>query len=436
MVDEIQTGASAAPTVDAGAGSPAPSESSAAPEKTSLFQALMAEGEDAGEDPAEEAETDVDGLDSAPGETPEADAAAEEPKSEEDPTAEEDVPKDLRAVLKKFPELRAAHFYKRDLDSLGISVDEAQEYRQSIQSLEDLRLTVNRAQQLDAFEGLFTHQDAEAPIKFLEGLKAVDANAANRFVRTLASRLEEIAPEAYFDIGGRAWEKGLKTLETVAGDDSFRREALSAVREMIDELSANPQARKPEPQKLANPDAEELAGRRAHEERAADQYWTGLHNQANHAADQSVRTILSEIEKRRDPDGLLLAPDPKTGKSDLREKIVHEIHRTIADSSANIHRLFQQTLRDTSIPPDQRIAKAAALVSARAKNVADLVFKKNTDGLAERLRRVSHQKLGKAAKVVSMREATGGRPASAPAAPLPRGARVTSRDIFRAVMKG
>jgi hypothetical protein len=388
----------------------------------------MAEGEDAGEDPAEEAETDVDGMDSAPGETPEADAATEEAKSEEDPTAEEDVPKDLRAVLKKFPELRAAHFYKRDLDSLGISVDEAQEYRQSIQSLEDLRMTVNRAQQLDAFEGLFTHQDAEAPIRFLEGLRAVDNNAANRFVRTLASHLPEIAPEAYYEIGGRAWEVGLKNLEALAADDPFRREALAAVREMVAEVASNPQTRKPEAPRLANPEAEELSARRAHEERATEQYWTGLRNQANQHADQSVRAILADVEKRRDPDGILMTPD-------LREKIVHEIHRTVA-GNRTIHDLFTQALYDTSVHPSQRIAKAASLVSARAKNVADLVFKRSTDGMADRIRKVSQQKLGKAAKVVSMREATGGRPASTPAAPLPRGARVTSRDIFRAVMKG
>lgn len=427
MVDDIQSGAGAAPTVDAGAGSPAPSETSAAPEKTSLFQTLMAEGEDAGEDPAEEAETDVDGQDAAPGETPEAEGA-EEPQPEEGPTADEEVPKDLRAVLKKFPELRAAHFYKRDLDALGISVDEAQEYRQSIQSLEDLRSTVDRAQQLEAFEGLFTHPDPEAPVRFLEGLRLVDDAAATRFVRSLAKRLPELAPDAYYELGGRAWEVGLKNLEVIAGDDPFRREALAAVREMVEEAAKAPSSRPQPPQKLANPEADELAARRAHEDRARNEYWTGMRNEANRSADAAVREIVADIEKRRDPDGILLTPD-------LREKIVHEIHTTIAGVWA-VNDRFVRTLHDVSIPPAQRIAKAAALVQSRAKNVADLVFKRNTDGLAERLRKVSQQRLGKAAKVVSMREATGGRPASTPAAPLPRGARVTSRDIFRAVMKG
>lgn len=431
MTVETETGASAAPTVDAGAGSPAPSETSAAPEKPSRFSALMAEATDASEDSAGEADTDGDGTDTADDE----ESIAEKPDAAPKPEAEaqpddSDVPADLKAVLKKHPELRAAHFYKKGMDPLGISVDEAQEYRESIQSLEDLRMTVNRAKQLDAFEGLFTHSSADAPLHFLEGLKQVDADAANRFVRTLGSNLKKIAPETYYEIGGEAWEVGLKNLDALAGDDPFRREAVAAVREMVEELSGQtagaPSAAAP---KLPAPDAKELAARRDHEDRAKERYWNGLRNEGNHAADQAVRGIVAEIEKRRDPDGLLI-------DADLREKIVHEIHTTVAGGSSALHNLFLQTLYDTSLTPAQRVAKAASLVKVRAQNVADLVFERRTKGIADRIRKVSQNKLGKAAKAVSIREATGGRPASTPAPQLPRGERPTSRDIFRAAMKG
>lgn len=431
MGDDIQTGASAAPTVDAAAASPAPSESPSAPvEAPSRFQALMAEEAESGEDPADEASTDGEGTEPAEGEEPEAEQAeAEKPEEEQAPPEDEDIPKDLKAVFKKFPDLRGAYYHKRDLMPLGISVDEAQEYRQNIQSLEDLRYTVNRAKQLEAFEGLFTHPDQDAPEKFLEVLRQVDDGAANRFVRTLASKLPALAPEAYYEIGGRAWETGLKNLESLAGDDPFRREAVAAVREMVEELQKSPQkSAAPTRQPLPAPDAEELAQRRAHDAKAKEDYWTGVRTSANKAADEAVRSIVADVAKRRDPDGLLLT-------SELNEQIVHEIHRIVAGNGA-VHDLFNKAIHDTSVPEAERIAKAAVLVQARARNVADMVFKKKTDGIAERLRKVSQAKLGKAAKVVSMREATGGRPASQPAPSPKPGAKMTSRDIFRAAMRG
>lgn len=427
MEDDIETGASAAPTVDAEASSPAPSETSAAPE-TSRFAALMGGDEaDAGEDQADEAETDDAWEDSAEDEDPPAETETEKKPAEEDPLEGEELPKDLKKVLKAFPELRAAHFYKRDLDPLGISVEEAQAYRENIQSLDDLRLTVDRARALDAFEGLFTHPDADAPQKFLEGLRTLDAPNADRFIRSVAKSLPTLAPEAYYELGGQVWETGLQKLEAIAQTDPFRQEALRAVREMIDELSSSePAPRAPDP--LPNPDAQELARRRQQEQQGRQQFKERIYADANQTADREVRALVADVVKRRDPDGLL------TNEQTINE-IVHEVHRTVAANGA-VQRLFAQALDDPNLSPEQRIAKAAGLVKARARNVADLAFKKKTDGIAERIRKASQLKLGKAAKVVSIREATGGRPATTPA-PAPRsGERPNAGDIFRAVMKG
>ena len=431
MSDDIETGASAAPTVDAEPSSPAPSESSAAPETPSRFAALMGEGdEDAGEDLADEASTDGDGTEEAEGEEPPAETEPEKKTEEADPLEDAEVPKDLKAVLKKFPDLRAAHFYKRDLDPLGISVEEAQAYREQIQSLDDLTLTVDRAKALDAFEGLFTHPDADGPEKFLDGLRELDPGNADRFIRTVAKSLPKLAPEAYYELGGQVWETGLAKLESIAAEDPFRREALAAVREMIDELAtgrtAAPAAAAPAP--LPNPDAQEPARRREQDTRGQAEQRQRLFAGGNEAADREVRALVADVVKRRDPDGLL------TSEQVINE-IVHGVHRTVAGNGA-VQRLFIQALNDTSLPPEQRIAKAAGLIRARAKNVVDLEFRKRTDGIAERIRKASQLKLGKAAKVVSIREATGGRPATTSAPALPPGARPTARDIFRAVMKG
>lgn len=429
MDDVIETGASAAPTSDTGAASAAPTESSPAPEKPSRFAALMADDSDSGEDQADEAETDGDGIDSAEGDEPEADSPEGEPPPKEEPALdEEDVPKDLKSILRKNPELRAAHFYKRDMDSLGISVEEAKEYRENIPSLDDLKMTVDRAKALDAFEGLFTHPDPGAPEQFLEGLRTVNAQSADRFVKYVAQKLPQVAPEAYYALGADVWEKGMARIEKHAGDDPFRREAVQAVREMLDEILQAPASeRVPEHRPLPSPDAEELARRRADEARARESFAVRLNNEANKAADKEVRALVADVVKRRDPHGLLTSPD-------VLEKIVHEVHRKVA-AAGTVNQLFIQALNDSSLKPEDRVARAAGLVRARAKNLVDLAFRKETDGIAERLRKASQLKLGKAARVVSMREATGGRPASAPAPAPPRG-RASARDIFRAVMKG
>lgn len=428
MGDDVETGASAAPTPDAGTSSPTPSESSPAP-KPSLFAALMADEEDSSEDSAQEASTDGEGTEPTEG----ADPAAPDAKTEtpEEAPSDEDLPKDLKAVFKKFPELRAAHFFKRDLDPLGISVEEAQAYRENIQSLEDLNYTVNRAQQLEALEGLFTHPADTAPEHFLEALGQVSSENRDRLVRHVATHLQAVAPEAFYELGGQAIEKALSRLDGVAKGDPFRSEAMQAVREMIAELTNDPNAghQQAAPKPLPNPDADELSQRRAQEERAHSEWWQGIHQRADAAADQAVRAVVADTAKRRDPDGLLSSPE-------TLEQIVNEIHRTISSVPA-VNVLFRRALMDVSIPPDQRIAKAAALVQARAKNVSDLIFKKKTDGMAERIRKVSQTKLGKAARTVSIREATGqNRPAVSAAPPLPRGARPTSLQIFRATMKG
>lgn len=438
MADDVVTGASAAPTPDAAASSPAPSEVSSAPDKPSRFQALMGEA-DSGEDPADEANTDGAGHDTAEGEELEAaDAETGKETPEEPPkeTAEEtlesddeDLPKDLKAVLKKFPELRAAHFYKRDLDPLGISVEEAQAYRENIQSLDDLRVTVDRARQLDAFEGLFTHPDETAPEEFFGVLKMVNEESANRFARSLVKNAKTIAPDLYQEMGGEFWEKGLQTLEHAAGDDAFRREAIVEVRKMIEELGNAPARPAPAPRApLPNPDAEELAKRRASERTATQTAQEALRTTANKQADAHVRELVAAVRQRRDPDQILTTDD------DINS-IVAEVHRTLA-AGGPLQRLFHEALNDTSLPPEQRAAKAAALVKARASNVVDLVWRKKTAGVAERLRKASQAKLGKAAKVVSMRELSGGRPAATPPKPLPKGAHLTSREIFRSVMKG
>ncbi|MBI4872718.1 MAG: hypothetical protein HY814_14260 [Candidatus Riflebacteria bacterium] len=426
MDDDVETGASAAPTVDAGASSPAPSESSSPAPKPSLFQSLMGDGEDSGEDPADEADTDGEGSEEPEGEEP---PTTEKPDAKQEEPSDEDVPKDLKAVLKKHPELRAAHFYKRDMDALGLTVEEAQTYREHIQSLDDLNYTVSRAQQIEALEGLFLHPDAEAPRHFLTALGQVDERSRDRLVSTIAHDLPRIAPEAYYELVGTGVESALTKLESLAGNDPFRREAMSAVREMIAELESGAAPAAPAQRHLPAPDATELEDRRLQEQQAHEQWWAGLSTRANQAADVAVRDVVAAVVKRRDPDGLLTSPE-------TIDQIVTEVHRTVAGVAA-VNRLFKNALADISIPPDQRIAKAAALVRARANNVAGLVFKKRTDGIAERIRNASQLRLGKAAKVVSLREATSSGRTAAPSAPvLKPGVRPTSLDLFRAAMKG
>lgn len=434
MEDVVAAGASAAPTPEPASSSPAPSEPTATPEKPSRFAALMAEGDedaDAGEDPAEEASTDGTGTDDAEGAEPPAEAAekGEQPAQEETaPEDEEDVPRDLKKILKANPELRAAYYYKRDLDPLGISVDEAQAYREHFQSLDDLRFVIDRVKGLDAFEALLFHPDEKAPEQFLEGLRMVSAEGADRVVKHLAKNLPRIAPEAYYEIGGQVWESGLSRLEALAGDDPFRREAIQAVRDMIEEASssrsAGPAAPKPAP--LPNPDAEELAKHRESQAKAQSEFWTRLNTEANQAADREVRALVDEVVKRRDPNGVYADPD-------VIEQIVHEVHRTIASGpGADV---FKRALYDGSLPPEQRIAKAAREIKLRAKTLVDTAFARKTTPIKERVLKASQLRLGKAAKVVTLREATGGRTATTPTPAPPKGARLTSRDIFRASMR-
>ncbi len=433
MEDLVAAGASAAPSPEPAPSSPAPSEPTATPEKPSRFAALMAEGDedaDAGEDPAEEASTDGTGTDDAEGKDAPAEAAekGDAPPMEEAAPEDEDVPTDLKKILKANPQLRAAYFYKRDLDPLGISVDEAQAYREHFQSLDDLRFVLDRVKGLDAFEALLFHPDERAPEQFLEGLRMVSAEGADRVVKHLAKNLSRIAPEAYYEIGGQAWETGLSRLEELAGDDPFRREAVQAVRDMIEEASSSragaPAAPKPAP--LPNPDAEELAKHRETQAKAQNEFWVRLNTEANAAADREVRALVDEVVKRRDPNGIY-------ADTDVIDQIVHEVHRTIASGpGADV---FKRTLYDGSLPPDQRIAKAAREIKLRAKTLVDHVYEKKTKPIKERVQKASQLRLGKAAKIVTLREATGGRTAATPTPAPPKGARLTSRDIFRASMR-
>ncbi len=433
-MEETVGGASAAPTADTGTGSPAPSETAPAPETSSRFASLMSEGDgDAGEDPAEEASTDDGGEETAEvaetaAETEDGKPAEPDPQKEEPELEDEDVPKDLKAVLKKHPELRAAHFYKRDMDELGLSVEEAKAYRSEIQSVEDLRYVLDQGKALDAFEGLLRHPDPKSPGMFLEAIKDVDGAASSRLVKHVAKNLRSIDQDAYLDLAGGVVEQMLARLESVAGDDGFRREAVAEIRQMVDELekaaSAGP-ARKPAP--LASPDAEELERRRAAERQSVTEAKERLVSAANKAADDAVRALVEDIRKRRDPDGLLVTDDDV-------QKIVMKVHETVSRGPA-LNRLFVSTLDDTALPADERVRKASALVKARAQAVADLVWKEQTKGIAERVKRASQAKLQKAAKVVSIREATGGRAAGMPQRPLPRGARPTSRELFRSLMR-
>lgn len=434
-MEETVAGASAAPNADTGTGSPAPSETAPGPEtSSSRFASLMSEGgEDAGEDPAEEANTGVEGEETAEvaeaaAETEDGKPADPEAPKEEPELEEEDVPKDLKAVLKKHPELRAAHFYKRDMDELGLSVEEAKAYRSEIQSIDDLRYVLDQGKALDAFEGLLRHPDENAPGMFLDAIKGVDGSASSRLVKHVAKNLRSIDPDAYLELAGGVVEQALARFEALAGEDGFRREAVAEVRQMIEELEKTPPTRStPKPAPLASPDAEELERRRAAERQSATEAKQRLVSAANKAADDAVRTLLEDIRKRRDPDGLLVTDD------DVKQ-IVTKVHETVARGPA-LNRLFVATLDDTTLPADERVKKASALVKARAQAVADLVWKEQTKGIAERVKRASQAKLQKAAKVVSIREATGGRAAGMPQRPLPRGARPTSRELYRSLMR-
>lgn len=433
-MEETVAGASAAPTADTGTGSPAPSETAPGPETSSRFASLMSEGgEDAGEDPAEEASTDDGGEETAEvaetaAETEDGKPAEPDPQKEEPELEDEDVPKDLKAVLKKHPELRAAHFYKRDMDELGLSVEEAKAYRSEIQSIDDLRYVLDQGKALNAFEGLLRHPDEKAPGIFLDAIKGVDETASSRLVKHVAKNLRSIDQDAYLELAGGVVEHALARFEALAGDDSFRREAVAEVRAMVEELEKSPPARTaPRPAPLPSPDAEELARRREAERTALGEAKQRLVSAANKAANDAVTALVSDIRKRRDPDGLLVTDDDV-------QKIVMKVHETVSRGPA-LNRLFVSTLDDTALPADERVRKASALVKARAQAVADLVWKEQTKGIAERVKRASQAKLQKAAKVVSIREATGGRAAGMPQRPLPRGARPTSRELFRSLMR-